>query len=43
MFDEDDTDAGGDLFIDFLKVVLAIFLFVLFAAALSGLVWWSWI
>jgi hypothetical protein len=36
----DDTDAGGDLFFDFLKVVIAIFGFVLFAAALSGILWW---
>jgi hypothetical protein len=43
MFDDndDDTDAGGDMFIDFFKVVLAIFGFVLFAAALGGIVWWS--
>lgn len=40
MLDEDDTDAGGDMFFDFLKVVIAIFVFVLFAAALSGIVWW---
>jgi len=38
---EDDTDAGGDMFFDFLKVVIAIFVFVLFAAALSGIVWWG--
>ena len=37
---EDDTDAGGDLFFDFFKVVLAIFGFVLFATALGGIVWW---
>jgi len=36
----DDTDAGGDMFFDFLKVVIAIFLFVLYAAALSGILWW---
>ena len=36
----DDTDAGGDMFFDFLKVVIAIFVFVLFAAALSGILWW---
>jgi hypothetical protein len=41
MLDNDDTDAGGDLFFDFLKVVLAIFLFVLFVTALGGIVWWS--
>jgi hypothetical protein len=40
MLDNDDTDAGGDMFFDFLKVVIAIFVFVLFAAALSGIVWW---
>jgi len=40
MNDDDDTDAGGDMFFDFLKVVIAIFVFVLFAAALSGIVWW---
>ena len=42
MFDDndDDTDAGGDMFIDFLKVVLAIFIFVLLATALGGIVWW---
>jgi hypothetical protein len=37
----DDTDAGGDLFIDFLKAVLAIFVFVLFVTTLGGIVWWS--
>ena len=37
---EDDTDAGGDMFFDFLKVVLAIFGFVLLATALGGIVWW---
>lgn len=36
----DDTDAGGDMFFDFLKVVLAIFCFVLLATALGGIVWW---
>jgi hypothetical protein len=41
MLDNDDTDAGGDMFFDFLKVVIAIFVFVLFAAALSGILWWS--
>ena len=40
MLDNDDTDAGGDMFFDFLKVVIAIFVFVLFAAALSGILWW---
>lgn len=42
MFDDndDDTDAGGDMFIDFLKAVLAIFFFVLLATALGGIVWW---
>ena len=41
MLDNDDTDAGGDMFFDFLKVVIAIFVFVLFVTALGGIVWWS--
>jgi hypothetical protein len=40
MFDDSETDAGGDLFIDFFKVVLAIFGFVLLVTALGGIVWW---
>ena len=39
MNDDDDTDAGGDLFIDMVKVLVALFLFILFVTLLGGIVW----
>ena len=39
MIDDDDTDAVGDLFIDMVKVVIALFLFILFVTLLGGIVW----
>ena len=34
MNEDDDTDAGGDFFIDMVKVVIALFLFILFCLSL---------
>jgi hypothetical protein len=39
MNDDDDTNAGGDLFIDMVKVVIVLFLFILFVTLLGGIVW----
>jgi hypothetical protein len=39
MTDEDDTDAGGDFFIDLVKTMIALFIFVLFVAVIGSLVW----
>jgi hypothetical protein len=39
MNQDDDTDAGGDLFIDMVKVLVALFLFILFVTLLGGIVW----
>jgi hypothetical protein len=36
---DDDTDAGGDFFVDFIKTVIAIFFFVLFVAVIGSVVW----
>jgi hypothetical protein len=36
---DDDTDAGGDFFIDLMKTVIAIFFFVLFFSVIGGVVW----
>jgi hypothetical protein len=36
---DEDTDAGGDLFISVATVLIAIFLFVLFVAIVVGIVW----
>ena len=36
---DEDTDAGGDLFISVATVLIAIFLFVLFVAIVGGIVW----
>jgi hypothetical protein len=38
---DDDTDAGGDFFVDFIKTVIAIFCFVLFVSVLCTIVWWA--
>jgi hypothetical protein len=39
MSQDDDTDAGGDLFIDLVKTMIALFIFVLFVAVIGSLVW----
>jgi hypothetical protein len=39
MNQDDDTDAGGDFFVDFIKTVIAIFFFVLFVAVIGSVVW----
>jgi len=39
MSQDDDTDAGGDFFIDLVKTMIALFIFVLFVAVLGSLVW----
>jgi hypothetical protein len=36
---DDDTDAGGDIFIDFMKVIIALFFFVLFVSVIGIVVW----
>ena len=36
---DDDTDAGGDFFIDFIKVIIAIFFFALFVSVIGSIVW----
>jgi hypothetical protein len=38
---DDNTDAGGDFFMDFIKTVIAIFCFVLFVSVLCTIVWWA--
>jgi hypothetical protein len=38
---DDDTDAGGDLFVSMATVLIVIFLFVLLVTAVSGIVWWA--
>jgi hypothetical protein len=39
MSQDDDTDAGGDFFIDLVKTMIALFIFVLFVAVIGSLVW----
>jgi hypothetical protein len=39
MNQDDDTDAGGDFFIDLMKTMIALFIFVLFVAVIGSLVW----
>jgi hypothetical protein len=36
---DEDTDAGGDLFVSMATVLIVIFLFVLFVTAVGGIVW----
>jgi len=36
---DDDTDAGGDFFIDLVKTMLALFIFVLFVSVICTVVW----
>jgi len=39
MNQDDDTDAGGDFFIDLMKTIIAIFFFALFVSVICGVVW----
>jgi len=39
MNQDDDTDAGGDFFIDLVKTMIALFIFVLFVSVIGGVVW----
>ena len=39
MSDEEDTDAGGDLFVDLLKVLIAFFLFCVLMLGIVSIVW----
>ena len=36
---DDDTDSGGDFFVDFIKTAIAIFFFLLFVATIGSIVW----
>jgi hypothetical protein len=36
---DDDTDAGGDLFISLATVLIAIFLFVVAVSIIGGILW----
>ena len=36
---DDDTDAGGDFFVDFLKTAIALFFLVLFVVTIGAVVW----
>jgi hypothetical protein len=38
---DEDTDAGGDLFVSMATVLIVIFLFVLLVTAVGGIVWWA--
>jgi hypothetical protein len=38
MTDDDDTDAGGDFFVDLVKTVVALLAFVLFLLVMGGAV-----
>jgi hypothetical protein len=38
---DEDTDAGGDLFVSMAIVLIAVFLFVLLVTAVGGIVWWA--
>jgi len=37
---DDDTDAGGDFFIDLVKTMIALFIFVMLVAVTCTVVWW---
>jgi hypothetical protein len=37
---DEDTDAGGDLFVSMATVLIVIFLFVLFVVAVGSILWW---
>jgi len=34
--DDDDTDSGGDFFMDLMKTLVALFVFVIFLAVMGG-------
>ena len=36
---DDDTDSGGDFFIDLMKTVIAIGFFVLFVSTIGAVLW----
>ena len=36
---DDDTDSGGDFFVDMAKTVIAIFFFMLFMSVVASIVW----
>ena len=38
---DEDTDAGGDLFVSMATVLIVIFLFILLVTAVGGIVWWA--
>lgn len=38
---DEDTDAGGDLFVSMATVLIVIFLFVLLVTVIGGIVWWA--
>ncbi len=37
---DEDTDAGGDLFVSMATVLIAVFLFVLLVTAVGSILWW---
>ena len=39
MNQDDDTDSGGDFFIDLVKTMIAMFFFVLFVSVIGGVIW----
>ena len=39
MNQDDDTDAGGDFFVDLLKTVIALLLFMIFVTVIGSIVW----
>jgi len=39
MNDDDDTDVGGDFFVDLLKTVIALLLFMIFVTIIGSIVW----
>jgi hypothetical protein len=39
MNQDDDTDAGGDFFIDLMKTLIALFVFIFFVIVIGGVVW----
>jgi hypothetical protein len=38
---DEDTDAGGDLFVSMATVLIVIFLFILLVTVIGGIVWWA--
>ena len=36
---DDDTDSGGDFFIDMIKAIIAVFFFVLFMSVVASIMW----